>query len=691
MIAYVSSLLTLVVGAIHGLPPGEHRSTCFDSVVFLTLFILAGKYLETYSKERTDDAVAALGKLRPTEAVLITSSVREREIATCIGIDFLEIGDIVSTSHGSSPPADGVIVSIGDFLFDESSLTGESRPVTKSRGDHVFAGSVNIGPPTRIRLSNVSGSSMLDQIISVVQEGQTKRAPLERVADTLTAHFVPMITLIAILTFIVWLSLGIGGALPDDYLDTYHMGWTFWSLEFAIAVFVVACPCGLALAAPTALFVGGGVAARHGILVKGGGEAFQEASNLDAVVFDKTGTLTDSSGLRVSDHEVLAYTCDELYIAWAVARQLEENSNHPIAKAIREFCPDKESPKVRILSTDIQEISGHGMQGSFTISIAFEDSEDTKTATYEAAIGNERLLDHITPSDFDNYYLSTFLSRHQALGKSIAVLSLRRVNSDESLGQTSFSPAIVFALSASIRPEGPEVISRLQKRGIHVFMCTGDNKTTAHAVADTLGIPPSNVVANVLPMEKAKFICEVQEGTFYGRKRSGGSTKRSIVAFVGDGVNDAPALAAADVSVALASGSDVAMNSASFILLNSDLRTVLQLVTLSRRIFRRVKLNFAWALIYNICLIPIAAGVFYPIVVGQTTRFVDGEPMLVDRHLRLPPVWAALAMASSSISVICSSLALGIEKRHFKRLFRWKNYYSHTSLPERSPESSVRF
>jgi P-type Cu+ transporter len=676
-VAYIASLVSLIFDAYYGTAPGQRRSTCFDSVVFLTLFILAGRCLETYSKERTDDAVASLGKLLPSEAVLVENARNPgSERLQNISIHLLEVGDVVSVPHGSSPPADGIIIGDGSYQFDESSLTGESTSVKKEVGDQVFAGSINVGSPMQVRLTGVGGLSMLDQIITVVREGQSKRASIERAVDSLTAHFVPVITLIAIITFITWVTLALSGALPADFLDSSHMGWTFWSLEFAIAVFVVACPCGLALAAPTALFVGGGVAARHGILVQGGGEAFQEASRLNAVVFDKTGTLTDSGSLHVSDCEVLIGNMEQLSVAWNVTQGLEEQSKHPIANAVRQFCQQKESPSVQILESDIQEIAGHGMQGTFTLSL---DNEDASTnVCYEAAIGNERLLHRLSPMNTDTYYLSSLLSKYQTAGKSIAILSLRRCDPQEASERPPFIPVLVFAISESIRPNAARVIAKLQKRQVDVFMCTGDNKRTAHAVADTLGIPRTHVMANVLPTEKAEFVHQVQEGSLElqsntasaTRNNRKGSPSRSIVAFVGDGVNDAPALAAADVSVAMASGSDVAISSASFILLNSDISNILELVLLSRRVFRRVKLNFCWALVYNVCLIPIAAGVLYPIVIGQTERVIDGKPVLVDRHLRLSPVWAALAMAMSSISVVCSSLALGIETRHVKRFFK---------------------
>lgn len=677
MVAYVSSLAVLIADAAAGKnkSSGKHSSTYFDTVVFLTLFILTGRFMEAYSKAKTGDAVASLGKLRPMEALLVESSATtdhdKSDTIQRIDIDLLEIGDIVSIPHGASPPADGIVTSTdGAYQFDESSLTGESRPVKKSAGDAVFTGSVNVGQPVQIKVSAIGGSSMLDQIISVVREGQSRRAPLERVADLLTSHFVPIITLIAILTFLVWLSLGLSGALPADYLDVSRGGWTFWSLEFAIAVFVVACPCGLALAAPTALFVGGGLAARHGILVKGGGEAFQEASRLDAIVFDKTGTLTEGGSLKVAEHEVLSHEPEEVQVAWVLAKKLEESSNHPIARAIQEFCNDKSD--LSVSSSDINEISGQGMKGTFALSAG--KAEEEQTVQYEAAIGNERLLHNLTSAEKNNtYYISNLLSKYQSTGKSTAILSLRKVNT-EAPEESMFVPVMVFAISDLIRPEAVQVLSELEKRRVNVYMCTGDNQTTASAVADMLGIPRSNVLANVLPAGKAEFVRQVQEGTALQNNTNednnsgNGNDERFIVAFVGDGINDSPALSAADVSIALATGSDVALNSASFILLNPELTTILNLVLLSRRVFNRVKMNFGWALIYNLSLIPVAAGVFYPIVSGHKEQMNGGgEMVLVDTHWRLSPVWAALAMALSSISVVCSSLELGIQWRKLGR------------------------
>ncbi|KAJ6168206.1 E1-E2 ATPase-domain-containing protein [Penicillium chrysogenum] len=660
-VAYVSSLAVLIMDAVARTSSNTHSSNYFDSVVFLTFFLIIGRFIEAYSKEKTGDAVASLGKLRPSDALLVTDDQPELGNNTGddgirrINIDLLEIGDMVSIPYGASPPADGIVIGTGSYQFDESSLTGEARPVHKTTGDQIYTGSVNVGQPIKIRVSSVGSLSMLDQIISVVREGQGRQAPLERIADLLISHFVPVITLIAILTFVIWLTLGLSGALPMDYLDNVRGGWTFWSLEFAISVFVVACPCGLALAAPTALFVGGGLAARHGILVKGGGEAFQEASRLDAIVFDKTGTLTEGGSLKVSDHTPLIPDSLQLQVAWALARKLEESSNHPIARAILQFCG--QGAGISISESNIEEKSGQGMKGSFIVSIEDFTDKPKTTVRYEAAIGSHRLLESLVSSEHNDSNLSNVLSVYQAAGKSTAILSLREISTD-SPGRSSFTPALVFAISDTIRPEAIQVISALQKREIAVFMCTGDNQTTAHAVADMVGIARPNVVANIMPAGKADFAesQDSERGT------------RSIVAFVGDGVNDSPALAAADVSIAMASGSDVAMNSADFILLNSELTTILNLVVLSRRVFNRVRMNFGWAVVYNLCLVPVAAGVFYPMVSGHEERMIGDKLVMINTHWRLSPVWAALAMALSSISVICSSLALGVDRNAVKKV-----------------------
>ena len=665
-VAYFSSVVILILDAE---APPQHNmasqsSTYFDTVTFLSFFILIGKFLEAYSKARTGDSVAMLSSLRPDNALLIESpsegstedQLSEAEETQPIQIDMLEVGDKVKVLHGASPPTDGIVISAGSFLFDESSLTGESKPVKKVAGDQVFAGSVNVSQPVTLKVASIGGTSMLDKIVAVVRKGQTKRAPVERIADTITGYFVPVITLLAIITFVVWLGLGQSGALPQRYLQNAQGGWPFWSVEFAIAVFVVACPCGLGLAAPTALFVGGGLAAKHGVLVRGGGEAFQEASKLDMIVFDKTGTLTEGQ-MKVTDYEILSGKTEDdgkQALTFSLAKAMEELSTHPIAKAISDYCSDRDQKKVDVAEADITEIPGLGMRGRFTIRLEGQSDE----TVYEAAIGNQRLLstiqNELEGTESPNIYLDTTLHKFQVLGQSTAILYLRCLSTN-SEKTAPFQPFAVFAISDPIRPSTHSVLSALRDRhNLQVHMCTGDNRTTALAIASQVGIPPTHVRAGVMPMDKAAYIKELQQPLIKPNNNNSSSSRqakkqrRNIVAFIGDGTNDTPALTAADVSIALASGSDIAISTSSFILLNTDLNTLLTLVALAKRVFQRVKWNFVWAAVYNVLLVPVAAGVFFRL--GD----LDGK----GTGWKLGPVWASAAMALSSVSVVVSSLAL---------------------------------
>ncbi|EJD01002.1 heavy metal translocatin [Fomitiporia mediterranea MF3/22] len=638
-IAYFASIALLALAAVESPDPhGEGNSTTyFDSVVFLTMFLLAGRFLEAYSKGRTADAVTALGQLRPTEAFLLgledddLSSSKVGMRMQKVNVDLLEVGDTVRVPHGATPPADGIIVSRDGSQFDESSLTGESKPIKKENGEQVFVGTINRGRAVEVKITTLGGETMLDQIVKVVREGQTKRAPIERFADVITGYFVPIITLLSILTFIIWVALGTSGALPPSYLDISVGGWPVWSLQFAIAVFVVACPCGIGLAAPTALLVGSGLAAKFGILVRGGGEAFQEAAQLDAVVFDKTGTLTEGGEPKVTNVDLKS----ELMPSWnrdailSIAHVLESSSSHPLAEAIRRYCETQEDLK---LTNDnaavIEETAGRGLKGKFS------------TPPCEAIIGNERWIEEHGAS-FDATQ-QDLLSQWQSEGNSVIAIAIREQPSGR------YAVLGIFAAADKLRPEAPAIVEALQKQGLGTWMISGDNPTTAKAVAKTVGIPETNVIAGVLPHQKAERIHWLQQ---VGKKREMARWKqmlgmkrlneRCVVAMVGDGINDAPALSAADVSVAVGSGSDVAISSASFILIKSDLRSLLTLTDLSRRVFRRVKFNFLWAVMYNAAALPIAAGVIYPA-----------------GHARLSPVWASLAMALSSVSVVLSSLML---------------------------------
>ncbi|KAJ4325144.1 hypothetical protein N0V94_000858, partial [Neodidymelliopsis sp. IMI 364377] len=609
---------------------GKLDDSYFDPVVFLTMFLLIGRVLEAYSKARTGDAVKSLGALRPAEAILINTETGDVKIAA----DQLGIGDVVYIQYGTSPPFDGIVTE-GISIFDESSLTGEARPVEKKAGDIVYSGTINKGTSVQIKITSLSGTSMLDQVIEAVREGQARRAPIERVADSITAHFVPFVLAVAITTWLVWLILGTTGAIPLEWRGEETGGWALWSLKFAIAVFVNACPCGIGLAAPTALFVGGGFAAQHGILVRGGGEDFQEASSLDCIVFDKTGTLTQGGDPAVTDHKLSE--AQNASLIFAIVKTLEENSSHPIAQALVSFCNSKELHDGLTLIT-VSETPGKGMEGTFNI-----DGDDLT-----AIIGNEAyMIDHEVFIDLE---MRNALGSWKARGESVALIALSGKST-----QGIWQLVCVFSIADELRPEAIGVVCALKQRGIDVWMLSGDNFTTANVVGAQVGIPASNIIAGVLPSEKVEKI-ESLKTSFVSTRKSNRlqvpfafsrnkKTRRALVAMVADGINDAPALSTADVSIAIGSGSDIALSSSSFIFINSKLTTILTLLDLSRVVFRRVYFNFGWALVYNLIAMPLAAGALYGV---QS----DGK------HVRLDPVWASLAMALSSLSVVCSSLAL---------------------------------
>ncbi|KAK9468989.1 hypothetical protein V1512DRAFT_285193 [Lipomyces arxii] len=691
-VAYFASIALLALEAAAE-PPADpmdmssqgYTTTFFDSVVFLTMFLLIGRLLEAYSKSKTASAISLLTNLRPRTALLVDTETDKTEE---IGIDFLETGDTVRVLNGMSPPGDGIVVA-GVAEFDEAALTGESLPVEKRPGDKVFSGTSHVGGNAiTMTIDSPEGDSMLDQITSVVRQGQMKRAPIERVADVLTGYFVPIVTLIAVVVFVLWLGLGVTGKLPENYLDIDIGGWTVWSLEFAISVFVVACPCGIGLAAPTAMFVGTGIAAKYGILPRGGGEAFQEGAQIDVVVFDKTGTLTEGGAPRVTDS---AFLMPELKpIATQIARDLELSSTHPLAKAVLEYAerenaaPDLSSlegsdlessdsekgtvddekvefGRKRTLTNsrladyrvhlgpvkvdDITEVAGRGLKGQ----VGKLSSSSVRSATgdediVEAIIGNEKWMDeHGAELSMGE---AKAMNSWKQQGKSVILLAVRRSTDAES----KFTVIALFAAADPLRPEAKFVVEQLHKRNIQTWMISGDNEITAKAVAKQVGIEEDNVIAGVLPHEKAEKITWLQKTANQGSGRNGffsGRYKkeRAIVAMVGDGINDAPPLTAADVGIAIGSGSEIALSSAKFVLMSSQLTQILILLDISRLVFRRVKFNFLWAGVYNMVGVPIAAGVIYPY-----------------HHARLAPAWASLAMALSSVSVVCSSLLLKLYK-----------------------------
>ncbi|KAL6451027.1 HMA5 Probable copper-transporting ATPase HMA5 [Candida maltosa Xu316] len=635
-VAYFASIV--LIGLSSTQEPMTHKgfhTTYFDAVVFLSFFLLIGKLLQSYSKTKTADAISQLSNLKQSSATLVSEDGKED---TRIDLQLLEIGDHIRIGTGESPPIDCVLVD-GDSEFDESALTGESTPVKHVEGHQIFSGTVNIGNNSVIgKVTSLEGDSLLNQIVNTVRDGQLRKAPMERTADLITGYFVPIIVFIAILTWIIWLALGHSGALPEHYLDIDVGGWTVWSLEFAISVFVIACPCGIGLAAPTALFVGSGLAAKNGILAKGGGVAFQDGASVNVVCFDKTGTLTKGE-LNITNYHFPDKTDVIKTIALQVARDLEVPSNHPLAKAVKAFIELESNGSLEANKIpQVETVPGRGLRGDIVLDEE-EDANDiwNEYKPTEALLGNEKLMVEngvqFTSEQHD------MLNRWKTESKSVILVALK---CEKHFGDDEFHLVLALAARDQLRQETKKVIELLQKKNIECWMITGDNKLTADAIAKEIGI--ENVVSEVLPDEKESQIKKI-------RQLKSGDKKPPVIAMVGDGINDAPALAAADVGIALSSGADLAVTSSDFILLNKlhPLVSLATLLEVCSKVFNRVKLNFAWSLVYNMVALPIAAGVIYPY-----------------NNSRLDPVWAAAAMALSSVSVVMSSLALKLYKPSIK-------------------------
>ena len=548
----------------------------YETAVFLAAFLTLGRYLETKAKGRTSEAIKKLMGLQPKTAAVVRDG-QEMEVAA----DDLLAGDVILVRPGEKVPADGVVLS-GESYVDESMITGEPIPAKKKKGDFVVGGTLNKNGAIRFQASKVGRETALAQIIALVEEAQGSKPSIQRLADRAVAFFIPAVLAIAALTFILWRFV-FADIAPGDPL--------LFALTATISVLVVACPCALGLASPTAITVGLGRAAELGVLVKSG-EALEVSEKLDAVVFDKTGTLTvgrpevtDLVGFGIGDRELLR-----------IAAGIEANSEHPLAEAVVRRA---RSEGVAIAEADsFEALGGKGV-------IARIDGVD-------AAVGNRVLLREMgieIPEEAEGAAL-----RLEEGGKTALLVAL----GGRVVG--------VVGIADALKENSKEAVERLQEMGFSVVMITGDNPSTAGIVAKEIGI--ERVLAEVLPSDKAREIKNLQDGG-------------SVVAFVGDGINDAPVLAQADVGIAIGSGTDVAIESGEIVLIRDDLLDAVAAIELSRKVMGRVKLNLFWAFAYNSALIPVAAGVLYPSF-GIVFR----------------PELAGLAMAASSVTVVSLSLML---------------------------------
>ncbi|MDH5585109.1 MAG: heavy metal translocating P-type ATPase [Nitrospirota bacterium] len=574
------------VFAVKGIPPAVY----YDTAIIIIALILLGRYLENLAKNQTSSSIHKLMRLQPR-----TAKIRRGQKDEDILIEHVQPGDLLLVRPGEQIPVDGVVTE-GRSSINEAMLTGESLPIEKEPGSKVLTGTLNISGSILFTASSVGENTVLARIVHLVQEAQGSKPPIQRFADYIASIFVPSVLGIATLAFFLWWSLG-----PEPAL-------TYAILTF-VAVLIIACPCALGLATPTAIMVGTGRGAEHGILIRHG-EALEIAHQLDIIVLDKTGTLTQGIPI-VTD--IITHTCGENDLL-RLAASLERHSEHPLAQAIVKRAQDQSLALEE--AQNFENISGEGVKGSI-------DNQSV-------CIGNIRFItNHLGPTSFEHF--SDAITRLAHKGKTPILIGIN--------GHVEG----VVGIADTIRPESKKAVQQLQKDGLEVVMLTGDHHQVAQAIAADLGI--THFLADILPDQKAAEIQALQQN---GRKR---------VAMVGDGINDAPALAQADVGIAIGTGTDIAMETAQITLMSGNLQGITKALHLSRATMRTIHQNLFWAFAYNIALIPLAAGILYPIF-QWSGGVPNGLHWLFGDYGFLQPIMAAAAMACSSISVVTNSLRL---------------------------------
>ena len=558
-VAYFYSIFAMFTG----------REVYFETAAYVTVFVLLGDAMEEKMHNNASNALAKLIDLQAKDA-----EVERDGKFIKLPLDQVKVGDIIRVKPGEKVPVDGVIVD-GSSTLDESMVTGESMPVTKKKGDDVVGSTINTNGTFTFKATKVGSDTMLSQIVDLVKKAQTSHAPIQNLTDKISNIFVPVVLIIAIITFVIWYVF-LGATLVNAML-------------FAVSVVVIACPCALGLATPTALMVGTARSAKMGVLIKNG-EVLEEVSDIDTVVFDKTGTIT------VGKPQVTDIVGDPNKVL-TIAASLENNSEHPLATAVVKKAKENNISLANV--KNFAAIEGRGVKANY-------DNQ-------EAFVGSERLLEDISISQ----EMKDQAAKLQKEAKTVVYVGLGQ----EIIG--------LIAIQDVPKASSKAAIAELKKRGLKTVMLTGDNENVAQAIGKEVGI--DQVIAGVLPTEKAAEIKKLQDS---GR----------TVAFVGDGINDAPALSTANVGIAMGSGTDIAIESGGIVLVQNDLMGVVRALEISKKTFNRIKLNLFWALIYNTIGIPIAACLFMGL------------------GLTLSPELAGLAMAFSSVSVVTSSLLLNKTK-----------------------------
>lgn len=575
-IAYLFSIFNTVYPD-YMISKGLEAHVYFEAAAVIITFILIGRYLEERAKSNTGLAIKKLIGLQPKYMIKIDESGNEQRIF----ISDVKIGDTILIRPGEKIPVDG-IVSSGNSFVDESMMTGEPVPVSKKSGDNVFSGTLNQKGSLKVVAQKSAGTTVLDQIIDAVKKAQSSKAPVQRIVDKIAGVFVPIVIIIAVLSFILWMYFGEENSLTHALISL-------------ITVLIIACPCALGLATPTAIMVGVGKGAESGILFKDA-ESLENLKRIHAVVLDKTGTITE--GKPTVNNEIWLENKTDLFKSVLLA--IESQSEHPIADAITTYL--KEQNIIAAEIADFKSLTGKGVEAIFN--------------NNKYMVGNSKLLNQFNISIPDKVHKQNLVFQSEA--KTVVYF----------FSETSLIATL--AISDKIKPTSKEAISKLKKNGLKVFMLTGDNHKTASVVADKVGI--DTVFADLMPNDKAEFIAKLQKQDYK-------------IAMVGDGINDSNALALADVSIAMGTGSDIAIDIAKITVISSDLNQITKAIKISKLSVTAIKQNLFWAFIYNIIGIPLAAGVLFPF-----TGFM------------LNPMIAGAAMALSSVSVVTNSLRVKYKK-----------------------------
>uniref|UniRef100_A0A665W3H1 P-type Cu(+) transporter n=1 Tax=Echeneis naucrates TaxID=173247 RepID=A0A665W3H1_ECHNA len=653
-IAFTYSLVVVIVAMVE--KAKVNPITFFDTPPMLFVFISLGRWLEQIAKSKTSEALSKLMSLQATEATVVTLSSDKSILSEeQVDVELVQRGDVVKVVPGGKFPVDGRVIE-GHSMADESLITGEAMPVTKKPGSSVIAGSINQNGSLLVSATHVGTDTTLSQIVKLVEEAQTSKAPIQQYADKISGYFVPFIVGISVLTLLAWIIIGfLDFSLVEKYFPGYDRSISRFEVvirfafQASITVLCIACPCSLGLATPTAVMVGTGVGAQNGILIKGG-EPLEMAHKVRSVVFDKTGTITYGAPKVIQVKIVVEGNKMPRSRLLAIVGTAENNSEHPLGAAITKYCKQELNTESLGTCTDFQAVPGCGIRCHVSntetlLKQADSDSEDSNqrnsvlvqisdtrittsahplimdpqplsklgnaTATYVVLIGNREWMRRnclqITPD------LDEAMMEHERRGRTAVLVAV-----DNSL-------CAMIAIADTVKPEAELAVRTLNNMGLEVVLMTGDNSKTARAIAAQVGI--RKVFAEVLPSHKVAKVEQLQQG---GKR----------VAMVGDGINDSPALAMADVGIAIGTGTDVAIEAADVVLIRNDLLDVVGSIDLSKKTVRRIRINFVFALIYNLVGIPIAAGVFLPL------------------GLVLQPWMGSAAMALSSVSVVLSSLLL---------------------------------